>query len=69
MLDGGENSENNPTTYKANREVIELEAPTKEGFTFDGWYKDKDFTGSAVLTIESESYADIELWAKWIENE
>ena len=61
-----------PEQYNMDSGVILLPRSSdikKEGFTFDGWYKDKDFTGSAVLTIESESYADIELWAKWIENE
>jgi len=29
---------NNPTSYTINDEDISLEAPTKEGYTFGGWY-------------------------------
>ncbi len=68
VLDGGENSENNPTTYKANREVIELEAPTKEGFTFDGWFYDSKFTKPCEF-VNLKFMGDITLYAKWIENE
>ncbi len=41
----------------------------KQGFVFDGWYADENFKGNAVITIESGSYGDIELGAKWIEIE
>ena len=41
----------------------------KEGFVFDGWYQDESFAGSPVTSIETGSYGDIELWAKWIEIE
>ncbi len=40
----------------------------KDGFSFAGWYKSEDLSGKAIKTIESSSYGNIELWAKWEEN-
>ena len=43
-----------------------LNAPYKEGFTFDGWYADSTFTGSKVVSI-NDSTPTCTLYAKWIE--
>ena len=43
-----------------------LNAPYKEGFTFDGWYADSTFTGSKVVSI-NDSTPSCKLYAKWIE--
>lgn len=48
------------------------EEPQKEGFTFDGWYLDKDIWANP-LTLESlqqlQFFDDIKVYAKWIKNE
>ena len=42
VLNGGTNNAENPSTY--NTEIsVELKAPTKAGYTFDGWFIDEDF--------------------------
>lgn len=41
--------------------------PVKEGYTFAGWYKDKNFT--AVFDFTAPITADIELFAKFVKNE
>jgi|GEM_PF-6299563 len=43
---------------------ITLPVPTRTGYTFEGWYNNSDFTGSAITSpyIASE---DITLYAKW----
>lgn len=41
--------------------------PSKEGSTFAGWYKAKDFTGEVVKPEDPVGEADIELYAKWDE--
>lgn len=42
-----------------------LNAPYKEGSTFDGWYAAADFAGDKVTTINAETTGT--LYAKWIE--
>ena len=42
-----------------------LNAPYKEGYTFDGWYAAADFSGAKVTTINAETTGT--LYAKWIE--
>ncbi len=64
VLDGGVNAEGNPDTYTAN-DLIALQAPTKEGYEFKGWYTTADFSGDAVVEINGETKADIALYAKW----
>jgi uncharacterized repeat protein (TIGR02543 family) len=65
-LDGGENAPENKEFYEAVL-GLELADPTKEGFTFGGWYLDAElsveFTG-----ITAETTGNIELFAKWVAN-
>ena len=42
-------------------------APTKEGFTFDGWYTDKELTKK--YDFSEEVTKSFTLYAKWIEGE
>ena len=53
----------NPETV--NHEFV-LNAPYKEGYTFDGWYLTSDFSGNKVLSI-NDSTPTCTLYAKWIE--
>lgn len=43
-----------------------LNAPYKEGFTFDGWYTTAEFSGDKVTKIDPKT-ASGKLYAKWIE--
>ena len=55
----------NPTEIVA--EVV-LNMPYKEGYTFDGWYTNAEFTGEPVVTVSPESVIEGgKLYAKWIE--
>ena len=38
---------------------------TRTGYTFDGWYADSQFTGSAVTSIPAKSSGDKTYYAKW----
>ena len=67
-LDGGANDENNPTTYTVETPTIEFAAPSKTGYTFNGWYAEKDFSGDSVTELPQGSYGDIILYAKWTAN-
>ena len=42
-----------------------LNAPYKEGSTFDGWYAAADFSGAKVTTIDATTTGT--LYAKWVE--
>ena len=64
-LDGGVNATDNPATYAAGT-AVPLADPTKEGFEFQGWYADAEFT-VRVTEIPSDALGDVELWAKWKE--
>ena len=63
-LDGGTNHGNNPATYTAATDTIILQAPTKEGYIFAGWYRDAAFT-LPITQIEKGSSGNITLYAKW----
>ena len=63
-LDGGNNNAANPATYTIESNEITLLAPTKRGYTFDGWYSDSDYS-TAFTKIAAHSTTDITVYAKW----
>ncbi len=65
-LDGGNNSNNNPTYYTI-EQLIEFSDASKVGYTFQGWYNDNVFT-SKISKIETGSSNDITLYAKFSPN-
>ena len=65
-LDDGTNAASNPATYTV-ADTITLADPTKEGYTFAGWYSDAGFN-NAVTTIGPGAYGDTDLYAKWTIN-
>ena len=74
-LDGGENYELNPDTYTMFDGIMGSEVysawfayPIREGYTFDGWYTDPDFSGDPLEYLLVGEYGDIELWAKWVDS-
>ena len=56
---------NNPSTYNIESSTFKLNAPILGGFTFEGWYDNKDFNGSPITEIIRGQYSNIELWAKF----
>ena len=63
VLNGGVNNENNPTNYDG-KTTIYLENPSKEGYTFLGWYKDKKLK-KKLNNIKEGSTGDKTFYAKW----
>jgi len=61
-LNGGTNHALNPANYTT---TITLQTPTREGYTFDGWYGNSNFTGSRITFISHGSTGNITLWARW----
>ena len=55
-----------PVSYDGKLSVT-LPTPTRDGYAFDGWYDNAQFSGSAVVTIVKGSTGDKTFYAKWIE--
>lgn len=53
-LNGGTNVENPITTYDATTNAP-LPIPTKEGYTFYGWYDNDALTGNALITTPTRT--------------
>ena len=66
-LDGGTNHANNPASYTVETPTITLQDPTRNGYTFGGWYNNSSFSGSPITTISQGSTDNITLYAKWTE--
>ena len=64
-LDGGNNNSSNPTTYTVEDNVI-FANPTKEGYTFVGWYLEENYQTSIKST--NGKYENLTLYAKWEAN-
>jgi len=53
-------------TYTIESETVTISAkPTRDGYTFDGWYDNAELTGTAVTEIPAGSYGNVDLYAKW----
>ena len=60
-LDGGENHAENPSEYNVLQLPIQLQEPTKEGYTFLGWYAGE----TKVEEIAEGTEAHLSFTAKW----
>lgn len=54
----------NPATYTNNSDTITLKDPVREGYTFLGWFSDKELT-QQVTEIAKGSTGNITLYAHW----
>ena len=66
-LEGGINNRENPDTFTNVSADIILKAPTKAGYTFEGWYIDPDYV-DRIDRISCSSMGSMELFAKWRKN-
>lgn len=62
-LDGGVNHASNKEYYSVYELPVTLNAPTKTGSNFKGWYLTSNFAGEAVTEINT--IGDVNLYAKW----
>ena len=67
VLNGGVNNKNNPSTYDT-EQTVELNSPTRAGYTFGGWYLESSFENEATK-INLGSGENKKFYAKWIANQ
>lgn len=63
-VSGGTNSTDNPSSLLGSKEII-LKNPTKAGYTFSGWFSDKELK-NGVSSITTGTRGEVTLYAKWI---
>ncbi len=67
-LNGGKNNDANPIGYQRLLPVTFAE-PTKEGYTFAGWYTTADFAdGTEITGTTATTEGDLTVYAKWTIN-
>lgn len=44
-----------------------LNAPSREGYIFEGWYTDESLTAGPVTSFSANTLSDITFYAKWVE--
>ncbi len=65
-LNEGTNHNDNPTGFNVETATITLQNPTKNGYTFGGWFNNEGLTGAAITQIAQGSTANVTLYAKWV---
>ncbi|MCM1555920.1 MAG: InlB B-repeat-containing protein [Anaeroplasma bactoclasticum] len=63
-LEGGTNANTNPTSYTYGT-IVTLENPSKEGYSFTGWYLEDSFTNK-VTGVSAEDMGDKVFYAKFV---
>lgn len=65
-IEGASFETSNPATYTVDDLPFTLKNPTKDGYTFEGWFIDESFTGNPITGIETRlSNGNGDLYAKW----
>jgi chitinase len=59
----------NPMNYNIETETFAINNKDKEGYTFEGWYSDSNFTTLADTDIEKGSTGNLVFYAKWIKKD
>ena len=63
-LNGGVNASANPAYYTIEDETVTFAAPTRRGYTFEGWFADSEYA-EEITSVPAGSYGVIEVEAKW----
>lgn len=66
-LNGGINHIDNPNGYTVESDTIIFQAPTKDGYTFVGWFSDADFNNE-ITSIPVGSTGNKKIYACWEAN-
>lgn len=69
QLDGGILSETYETEYTIESFTINLPTPSKDGFSFLGWFDNAQNDGQSITSVPSGSFGNRTFYAKWGELE
>ena len=61
----GQFDETPTPTYTYGGDTVVLLTPTREGYTFGGWFSNSSYLGSPVQKVFPYETGDKEFWAKW----
>ena len=64
-LNGGNLATSVPATYTIQSPIIVIPNPTRNGFTFNGWYNNPQFTGTQTASITTGSTGNRSFYARW----
>jgi uncharacterized repeat protein (TIGR02543 family) len=67
IWNGGTTSDAYWVSYRVDL-TFSLPTPTRDGYTFAGWYDNLGFSGNAVTSIPAGSMGNKTFWAKWTPN-
>ena len=59
----------NPVSYNYDSAAITIQAPTREGYTFDGWQVNNPSNIQSSYTIENHSHINYQFVALWTKNQ
>jgi len=65
VLNGGTLEKVNLDSYTVEDLPLEIQNPCKDGYFFDGWYENTDFTGNCITEIANELLGNRIFYAKW----
>lgn len=58
----------NAVSYNIETETFSLNAPSRAGYAFAGWFDNAEFSGEQITQIARGTHGDLTLWAKWTAN-
>lgn len=61
-------NESNYTSYTCGT-TLTLPTPTRNGYTFGGWYENSNFDGTEITSIGADAYGNKVYYAKWEQNQ
>ena len=64
-LNGGNLADNAPSKYSVKNLPLTLVNPTREGYTFAGWYTTENYSGNAINNVAAGTTGALNLYAKW----
>lgn len=51
--------------YPSHAYLVEPEEPTRDGYRFDGWYWDREYTREFIFATNTMPASDVTVYAKW----